>query len=314
MRFFKKKRISINNVKLFLFKYSTFILFLIAYIFYYLSLEKCFDGEELCGNNMKWIYKKVFELILSCEIISFLLATIIFNHSSKLHLIHLFVIFSLFFLYSHDFYFYNHGMYNFVVFVLLFILNILIILFIKFLIYIFQIKNKVIINKLILVILLFLIYNFKSPDFICDDWEKGLNNTSIDNNEEKYGCKIKLPKYCPYKVVGPYQDLTKILGVNCSLKKLNSRKVFIKKSKSPYITKKTKKFGFPLTNEGLLGSIDDFDDKILKGLVLDSIFDIENNFNNFTEPEIIVDFSKDPSGELYIDVKYKKLQYFGHLM
>ena len=231
MRFFKKKRISINNVKLFLFKYSTFILFLIAYIFYYLSLEKCFDGEEICGNNMKWIYKKVFELILSCEII-----------------------------------------------------------------------------------LLFLIYNFKSPDFICDDWEKGLNNTSIDNNEEKYGCKIKLPKYCPYKVVGPYQDLTKILGVNCSLKKLNSRKVFIKKSKSPYITKKTKKFGFPLTNEGLLGSIDDFDDKILKGLVLDSIFDIENNFNNFTEPEIIVDFSKDPSGELYIDVKYKKLQYFGHLM
>lgn len=133
-----------------------------------------------------------------------------------------------------------------------------------------------------------------------------MNNTSIDNNEEKYGCKIKLPKYCPYKVFGPYQDLTKILGVNCSLKKSNSRKVFIKKSGSPYITEKTKKFGFPLTNKGLFGSIDGLDDKILKGLVLDSLFDIENNFKNFTEPEIIVDFSKDPLGELFIDVKYNE--------
>jgi len=131
-----------------------------------------------------------------------------------------------------------------------------------------------------------------------------LNNTSIDNNEQKYGCKIKLPKYCPYKVFGPYQDFTKILGVNCSLKKPNSRKVILKKSKSPYITKYTKKFGFPLTNEGLFGSIDGLDDKILKGFVLDALFDVENNFNNFTDPEIIVDFSKDPSGELLIDVKY----------
>ena len=99
MKFFKKRKITIKNAKLVLFKYFTFILFVIAYSFYYLSLEKCLDGEELCGNNMKWIYKKVFELIISCELISFLLALIIFNYASKLHLIHLFVIFSLFFLY-----------------------------------------------------------------------------------------------------------------------------------------------------------------------------------------------------------------------
>ena len=142
MKFLKKRKITIKNAKLVLFKYFTFILFIIAYSFYYLSLEKCFDGEELCGNNMKWIYKKVFELIISCELISFLLALIIFNYSSKLHLIHLFVIFSLFFLYSHDFFFYNHGMYNIIAFVLLFMLNLFIILFIKILIYIFQIKNK----------------------------------------------------------------------------------------------------------------------------------------------------------------------------
>ena len=102
----------------------------------------------------------------------------------------------------------------------------------------------------------------------------------------------------------PYQDFTKILGINCSLKKTNSRKVILKKSTSPYITKKTKKFGFPYTNEGLFGCSDEFDYKMLKGNVTNNLFDIENNFNKFTNPEIIVDFSKDPSGELLIDVKY----------
>ena len=127
-----------RHVKSFLNKYSASFAFTISYILYYLSLEKCLDGEELCGNNMKWIYKKVFELIISCELISFLVALIIFNYSSKLHLIHIFAIFSLFFLYSHDFYFFNHGMYNIIAFSLLSFLNIFIIPFkIKFKIYFF---------------------------------------------------------------------------------------------------------------------------------------------------------------------------------
>ena len=43
---------------------------------------------------------------------------------------------------------------------------------------------------------------------------------------------------------------------------------------------------------------------MLKANVTNNLFDVENNFNNFTDPEIIVDFSKDPSGELLINVKY----------
>ena len=101
------KIINKKNVEYFIFKYFDIFLYLIAYIFYYLSLERCLEGEELCGNNMAWIYKKLVELIISCEIISFLVGKIIFNYSSKLHLIHLFVIFSLFILYSHDFFFWK---------------------------------------------------------------------------------------------------------------------------------------------------------------------------------------------------------------
>ena len=96
-------------MKLILYKYSTIILFAISYYIYYLSLEPCYKGEDLCGNNMKWIYKKVFQLLLSSEIISLLLVKILCYKSSDLHLIHLF------YLYSNNYFFYNHGMYNLIV-------------------------------------------------------------------------------------------------------------------------------------------------------------------------------------------------------
>jgi hypothetical protein len=300
----KKSKSIKRHVKSFLFKYTALFIFIISYILYYLSLEKCFDGEELCGNNMKWIYTKVFELILSCELISLLIATIIFKLVSKFHLIHLFSTFTLFYHYSHNFYFFDHGMYNFGFFIIQFTLNLIVILFIKLIIWLFKIKNKIIINKIILSVVLFIIYNLNIPNFNCDDWEKGLNNTSIDNNDKKYGCKIKYPTYCEYKVLSKYQDLTKILGIDCSHKNPNSRKKFLQFSNSPYVTKRTKKFGFPYTNKGFFGYNDNLEYKVLKKYVVDNVFDVDNNFNNFSEPEIIVDFSKDPSGAMIIDLKY----------
>ena len=47
---FYSKFIFIKNVKKIFFKYANCILYIIAYELYYLSLEGCFDGEEICGN------------------------------------------------------------------------------------------------------------------------------------------------------------------------------------------------------------------------------------------------------------------------
>ena len=321
MKSYNKVKITIKKkFKLYFYKYSISVLYIISYYIYYLSLERCLDGEEICGNNMKWIYTKVVELVIASELISVLFALMIFNVSTKFHLVHLIVVFVLFYYYSHDFYFFNHGMYNIIVFILFFSLNLIIILFLKLLIYLFNLKNKLIINKIILIIILFIIYNFEIPDFTCDDWEKGLNNTSIDNDKDKYGCIIVTPKYCQYKLFSPYQDYTKILDLNCSLKNSNYRKKILEKSDSPYITKETKRFGYPLTNKGLMALLDGLDDKVLKKYVADNLFDLDNNYKNFTESEITVDFSKDPLGELIIDLKYneslskerKKLEYLNN--
>ena len=299
-----------QNVKLIVDKCSNLLLFIISYIIYYFSLESCLDGEEICGNNMNWIYLKITQIIISCEIIVYLLIKIFFFNSSKLHLIHLLFVFIIFVYYHHGFAFYDHGMYNILVFLLLLFFHIIIILLFKLIVFIFKIKNKIKrLLKLFIALLFLLIYKYNFPDIKCDGWEKGLNNTSIENNEQKYGCRIKFPKYCQYKLFSPIQDYTKILGVNCSIKKSNSRDIIFKKTSSLnsfYINKNTTKFGFPFTNKDIIGCLDGMDTDILKRYVLENLFDVDNNLNNFSEPEIIVDFSKDPFGDFNINLKYNE--------
>ena len=54
----------------------------------------------------------------------------------------------------------------------------------------------------------------------------------------------------------------------------------------------------------MIGCRDGLEYKFLKQYMADNLFDVDNNFKNFSEPEIIVDFSKDFQGELSIDLKY----------
>ena len=82
-----------TKYKFFILEYSSFFLFILAYYFFYLSLERCLLGEEPCGNNLKWIYKKFIQLVISCELVTYLIFRIIFQNLSKLHLIHLLLIF-----------------------------------------------------------------------------------------------------------------------------------------------------------------------------------------------------------------------------
>ena len=41
-----------SNKKYFLFESFISAAFIISYFIYYLSLESCLDGEEICGNNI----------------------------------------------------------------------------------------------------------------------------------------------------------------------------------------------------------------------------------------------------------------------
>ena len=128
--------------------------------------------------NSKWFY-----LIILFEFM-------ILKKISIFHLVHFIIVFKLFYTYSNGIDFDDHGYYNIKYF---FVIVIFFIIFINFFKFIFSFKRKkILFFSLILFIYAFenIIYNFIN----CKDWEIGLNNTSINNDMNKYECLIQIPK------------------------------------------------------------------------------------------------------------------------
>ena len=71
-----------------IFKIIYITLFILSYFFYYLSLEKCYKGFDICGQKMNWIINKLTEAIISYIILALLFELIILKIISKYHLIH----------------------------------------------------------------------------------------------------------------------------------------------------------------------------------------------------------------------------------
>ena len=225
--------------------------------------------------------------------------------SFKLHIFHVLICFYIFYSLSHGYSFEDHGLLNFIGF--LSILSLIIIIglilkgFISLTIFIYKAHNF---KKFSYVIILsFFYYDIIDP-INCSDWGKGLNDTSIENDLKIYGCQIKYPKSCPYKILKYVQDLTKFYHINCSVSHLNNKDIIFENSQSPFILNNSKKIGFPLTNKDIIGRLDGKDDTMLTKYVLDNLFDIENNTQNISDYELILDFSKNDLGEYIIDLKY----------
>ena len=163
-----------------------------------------------------------------------LFSLMFFNVISKLHLLHFIVTFICFYKYSHSVYFHDHGAYNLIgLFVVLF-LSLIFLLILKVFFVIFKHEYK---YKFISILFLIFFYNALIDPINCDNWPKGLNNTSIENDINKYGCQIRFPKKCQYKVIEYTQNLSLLSHISCSNKGKNAKKNILKFSKSPYLCK-----------------------------------------------------------------------------
>jgi len=314
-----KKKNNYNNIlKSTLKNLLAFSMFLISYYLYYLSLEKCFKGEDLCLQKIKWIKKKVIQEFSSCALITVLLQLIFYKIISRLHLIHLIIVFFSFYKYSHGYAFHDHGYFNFIGFIG--ICAIIIIFFFPmngFIYFIKKRKKKYLLYYIlsIIIIIFFLIYLFSSSNFInCNEWKYGLNNTYIQNNITKYGCNIRFPEKCPFKILKYVQDITKIRNIKCQNLKKNRIKILLEKSKSPYLNKnKTiKLIGYPLLNKAKAYFLDYPDNhNLLEDYFLNNLVDMENKeildtvFKNQT-PEIYIDFKNSSDGNMIINLNYNK--------
>ena len=208
------------------------VLFIISYYFYYLSLEKCLDGIAECSTKLNWIKLKIKQYTISLLMNIVLISLIIFQKISKFHLVHFILVFALFLYYSHHLDFHDHGGYNFIFFFIILFLALLILLLLIVLYSILKIKYK---YKIYSIILLFVSYNSIINPMNCYDWPQGLNNTSIENDVNKYGCQIVFPKKCNYKILQYIQDLSKLSHISCSKKTKNARNKILSLSRSPYI-------------------------------------------------------------------------------
>ena len=309
------KRI-VNNIKK-LIKNKIFISYFFIYFLYFISLEGCYDGEFYCSKDVKYIVFKITEEVISGIILIVIIQLMIFKKVSKKHLLHTVIVFGLFFLYSHGYEFPDHGFFNFVyyiVFILLFH-----VLFFPFdiLIFCYIKKVKKIIRYLyilsIIITISFLYIHFIYIGSNCDDWEKGLNNTSIENSKSIYGCQIEHPNFCTYKILTNVQDMTKLKKVSCQNRNGNEKENLLKKSNSPYVSDKTKIIGYPLTNKCPVCSLDYFfnTDHLLREYFYNNLVDMENKEileEHFKDnlPEIVIDFSNNNKGEMKINVNFNK--------
>ena len=299
----KFKMINENNNVTILKDTIALLLFFASYCFFFLSLEKCISGDDICSQKWEWMKLKAEQLIISTILIIFLMTLIIYKIISKLHLLHFALTFTSFYYYSHSVFFHDHGGFNLIALFIVLFITLVLIFIIKFIFSIFTEEYK---YKILSILILVLLNNVFIDPFNCDDWAKGLNNTYIENDINKHGCRIRIPKQCDFKLIGYTQDLSRISHTSCSDKKKDSKATILKYSKSPYINKNTTKFGFPLTNNEE-GRRDGKESTVLKGYTAKNLIDMDKiNVNDFAKPEYIVDFSKDPFGELSINLNYNE--------
>ena len=118
---------------------------------------------------------------------------------------------------------------------------------------------------------------------------------------------MRLPKECPYKIGKYFLDRTKLFNLKCLNLTGKTKENLLKESKSPYINKNTKIFGYPLMNKDDL-YLECDDSKKVQQHFLNNLIDIENisQLNNLKnkKPEIIADFSENPFGKLIIDINF----------
>ena len=309
-----------NNIKFFiiykrfgeLIIYSFNFIFIIIYYLYYLSLEKCFDGESECSRKINWIKKKINEGLLCTFFLLFFCELMIHKIISKLHLIHMIIIFFYFYTYSHGLEFDDHGFFNFLGIITALIIGIIGFLPFNFLVIIIKSKNKLILFiYLLFLIFSLIVYKYYLTNFLgCENWRKGLNNTYLINDINKYSCQIKLPNYCTYKLIKYIFDLTTSRDFKCRNSR-HAKNVILKYSKSKYINKNVKKIGFPsITNKALWSKKISKDFSILE-IYRKYLIDMENKtlLNTIKKenwPEIIVDFSNNEKGKMIINLHFNK--------
>ena len=303
----KKRKYHLNFFK----EIITLILIYLGRNLYIKSLKGCDGNEFSCLHNIKFIYEGMDYCIKSSILCLLILFLIQLRISKFYNLFILILLFIEFILKDRGSTFFKHGMLNLIGFFSLLILGEILILIILINITIIKKKFKRLKFFIIqIIIILSILINFKNK-YYCKNWDRGLNNTFIDNNNSIYPCKIIIPKYnCLIDILGPFLDISRF--INCN-KRSNKEKHLLYDISNLRKTNKSKikRIGYPITlNKNNESPSSNYEASLLyymkNNLIdMDNYESLNNSFNK-ENPEIILDYSNNSFGELKIRINYNE--------
>jgi hypothetical protein len=283
---------------------TAFILSVLSIILYFLGLEGCYGDEVYCLARLGIIfYLKIIILnSVSCLCLCTVLILMTFGKVIILHLLYLLPSLILMMLFDHGTTLAHHGYYNTLGYIALLIILYPLCSFIYLMIKLIKEKRFKIYIPILLIILILVIlfYSFIYGKTKCNEWDLGLNNTRIYNNEDEYACQIKLPKKCYLNVVDKKLNVSNIIKKDCAKRDDSEKKMlfeYIRRSNNSYITPFTKRIGYPNINKG------DYPQEKQDGLIklsreiVRDLVDMDHLPSHITPekiPEIYIDFTNYP--------------------
>ena len=249
-----KKKCKIN-IKKIIVEIITIIYNITSFIFYKKSLEGCFLSQSECIPLLSTMFlgRIVIYGVLASLMTTIEIYLIIFKVIKCYHLLYIIIFYIIMYNHDHGTKLDYHGLYNIIIFFIVFIIFFLIIGFIIIIIISIKKKNKIsliIILAIILYIIIKLSLFFINIKNSCDDWDKGLNSTRIDNSIE-YECTLIYPKKCLLFKINNYFDLSKFVK-SCSPnynheKDLKHFLRYLKVDENLKLISSLKHFGYPIT-------------------------------------------------------------------
>ena len=305
-------------LKKYFFNRTDLILFainIIALISYKISLMPCEKDPSECTikHGLMFYVKIGIFTVISGVIYSVYISLTLFTGKYFLHYIYTLPFYIYFIMTYHGAETIDHGMYNSIGWILVLVILVPLLLF-SFVIInlIIKKKFKTIIIIFAIILLIILIYN-NLPGFSCEDWDLGLNNTRIHNDENLYPCQILMPgkNKCYLKKFDGVFDFSKIFRPSCSAEKIikNEKKVFLNSLEKRFFgISKLNHFGYPITTvPGKYGfnstkDLKEFQDLINHNIIKMDLYN-KHNYPNQPHPEVEVFFDENDYGEIKINVR-----------
>ena len=203
-------------------KYLAFIVYIISFILYKISLFSC---KKMSLNDCinKYKLQDIFYDMIKCFCSGFILSAnitfILLRLLSIMHLFLLFIFIIILLLIDSGNDIYTHGILNFYIFFIGLTIGFMLIVLIQLSTLMIISKNykksSIFISLIIIVSIgIYIVYKLL---FNCNYWNKGIDSIQIDNDKNKYSCKIAQPQTCYINAFSNLFDFSKMSNYKCEL-------------------------------------------------------------------------------------------------